>query len=191
MIKKILAIIAAACVTLSVCAFAACATSDNGGKDQSGNQQSSTEGGNNQNENEDGNEQNAAIENGHKIVYVFTADSEVMTITEKSSMYDYMCALKDDGFLSFEGSDGDYGFYVTSVMGVTSKVVSSTANSYSGWDWAVYTTVTELDGVIYSGDESTTIDGITLYKASYGVSGVPCIEGESYALVYELSTMTW
>ena len=158
MIKKILAIIAAACVTLSVCAFAACATSDNGGKDQSGNQQSSTEGGNNQNENEDGNEQNAAIENGHKIVYVFTADSEVMTITEKSSMYDYMCALKDDGFLSFEGSDGDYGFYVTSVMGVTSKVVSSTANSYSGWDWAVYTTVTELDGVIYSGDESTTID---------------------------------
>ena len=182
MIKKILAIIAAACVTLSVCAFAACATSDNGGKDQSGNQQSSTEGGNNQ---------NAEIENGHKIVYVFTADSEVMTITEKSSMYDYMCALKDDGFLSFEGSDGDYGFYVTSVMGVTSKVVSSTANSYSGWDWAVYTTVTELDGVIYSGDESTTIDGITLYKASYGVSGVPCIEGESYALVYELSTMTW
>ena len=182
MIKKILAIIAAACVTLSVCAFAACATSDNGGKDQSGNQQSSTEGGNNQ---------NAEIENGHKIVYAFTADKDVLEISYDTSMYDYMCALKDDGFLSFEGSDGDYGFYVTSVMGVTSKVVSSTANSYSGWDWAVYTTVTELDGVIYSGDESTTIDGITLYKASYGVSGVPCIEGESYALVYELSTMTW
>ena len=182
MIKKILAIIAAACVTLSVCAFAACATSDNGGKDQSGNQQNSTEG---------ENDQNAEIENGHKIVYAFTADKDVLEISDDTSMYDYMCALKDDGFLSFEGSDGDYGFYVTSVMGVTSKVVSSTANSYSGWDWAVYTTVTELDGVIYSGDESTTIDGITLYKASYGVSGVPCIEGESYALVYELSTMTW
>lgn len=189
MIKKILSIIAAICVSLSLCAFAACANSVNNGNTQDGTQNGNSE--TDQSGNEGENEQNAAIENGHKIVYVFTADSEVMTMTEKSSMYDYMCALRDDGFLSFEGSDGDYGYYVTSVMGVTSKVVSSTANSYSGWDWAVYTTITELDGVIYSGDETTVVDGVTLHKASYGVSGIPCIEGESYALVYEFSSMSW
>lgn len=131
-----------------------------------------------------------AIENGHTIVYAFTASEDVMTITETSSMYDYMNALKEVD-LVFDGYNDEYGFYVTSVFGVSGKTISSTANSYTGWDWMVYTTVTTVDGVIYSGEESTVIDGVTLYKASYGVSGLPCIAGESYALVYELSSMTW
>ena len=186
--KKIFAIIVAICVCLSLCAFIGCTNTDkgdNGGNAMGGNQNNSG------NENTNDEDKDATIENGHKIVYAFTADGEVMSITEKSSMYDYMCTLKEDGFLTFEGSESEYGYYITSVMGVTSKTISSTANSYSGWDWAVYTTITELDGVIYSGDETTVVDGATFYKASYGVSGIPCIDGESYALVYEFSSMTW
>lgn len=134
--------------------------------------------------------QDDKIENGHTIVYAFTADERLMT-ADDGSMLDYMNALKANGDLTFEGSESDYGFYIASVLGVSGKAVSSTASSYSGWDWYVYTTLTTLDGVIYSGEESLIIDGVTFYKASYGVSGIPCVAGESYALVYELSTMTW
>ena len=125
------------------------------------------------------------IDNGHAIVYAFTVE------TDEGSMLDFMNTLKTAGDLSFEGNDGEYGFYITSVLGVESKVVSSTANSYSGWDWAVYTTVTTVDGVTYSGTQSFTYNGITFYKASYGVSGIPCVSGASYALVYEFSSMSW
>lgn len=135
--------------------------------------------------NDDRGETNGEIANGHVVVYAFTAD------TDDGSMLDYMNALKAAGDLTFEGSDGEYGFYITSVLGVGSKVVTSTANSYSGWDWAVYTTVTTIDGVTYSGTQSFTYNGITFYKASYGVSGIPCAVGESYALVYEFSSMSW
>lgn len=134
--------------------------------------------------------QSDKIENGHAIVYAFTAEDEVMTVDD-GSMLDYMNALKAAGDLTFEGSNGDYGFFITSVMGVGSKAVSSTANSYNGWDWAVYTTVTTIDGVTYSGTQSFDYCGITFYKASYGVSGIPCVSGESYALVYEFSSMSW
>ncbi len=129
--------------------------------------------------------QDGKIDNGHFIVYAFTADNG------EGSMLDYMNALKAAGDLPFEGSDGDYGFYITSVLGVSGKTVSSAANSYSGWDWAVYTTVTTIEGVTYSGTQSFEYCGITFYKASYGVSGIPCITGESYALVYEFSSMSW
>ena len=134
--------------------------------------------------------QSGKIENGHSIVYAFTVEEEVITVDD-GSMPDYMNALKAAGDLTFEGSDGDYGFFITSVLGVGSKPVSSTANTYSGWDWAVYTTVTTIDGVTYSGTESFVYNGITFYKASYGVSGIPCITGESYALVYEFSSVSW
>ena len=135
-------------------------------------------------------ETGGTIENGHTIVYAFTVEENVIAVDD-GSMLDYMNALKTAGDLTFEGSDGDYGFYITSVLGVTSKTVSSSANSYSGWDWAVYTTVTTVDGVTYSGTQSFDYCGITFYKASYGVSGIPCVVGESYALVYEFSSMTW
>lgn len=140
--------------------------------------------------NDDRGTQDGKIENGLTIVYVFTVDEQRMP-ADGGSMLDYMNALKTAGDLTFEGSDGDYGFYIISVLGVSGKTVTSTANSYSGWDWYVYTTITTIDGVIYSGEESMTIGGVTFYKASYGVSGIPCIAGESYALVYELTSMSW
>lgn len=134
----------------------------------------------------------AEIEQGYSISYAFTASTDVLELGDKTTVKDYMDALKEDGVLAFEGSVGDYGFFITSVLGVGSKAVSSTANSYSGYDWAVYTTLAEKDGVPYAAKDSTFVyEGITLYKASYGVSGVPCVEGETYALVYELSSMTW
>ena len=135
--------------------------------------------------NDDRGEPSGKIENGHVAVYAFTADKS------EGSMLDCMNSLKAAGDLTFEGSDGEYGFYITSVLGIGSKTVSSTANSYSGWDWAVYTTVTTIEGVTYSGTESFDYCGIKFYKASYGVSGIPCVSGESYALVYEFSSMTW
>lgn len=140
--------------------------------------------------NDDRGEPSGKIENGHSIVYAFTVDDQIKNVDD-GSMLDYMNALKDAGDLMFDGSDGGYGFYITSVMGVTSKPVTSTANSYSGWDWAVYTTVTTIGGVTYSGTQSFSYNGITFYKASYGVSGIPCVTGESYALVYEFSSMSW
>lgn len=134
--------------------------------------------------------QDGKIENGHTIVYAFTV-GERNDVADGGSMLDYMNALKADGDLTFEGSEGDYGYYITSVLGVSGKAVASTASSYSGWDWYIYTTLTTIDGVIYSGEESLIIGGVTFYKASYGVSGIPCVAGESYALVYELTSMSW
>lgn len=126
------------------------------------------------------------IKQGYSICYAFTASSD------KASMKDYLDALKEDGAITFEGSESQYGFFITSVLGVSSKTVSSTANSYSGYDWTVYTTLKEKDGVVYAYADSTFVyDGITLYKGAYGVSGIPCVEGETYALVYELSSSSW
>ncbi len=165
--KKLLTAVLASAAILSVCALAGCADDE---REQS----------------------DGKIEHGYSMCYAFTAESSTMTIDENSSMKDYMDALKAKNMLAFEGSDGDYGYFITSVFGVGSVTVSSTANSYSGYDWYVYTTVTSVDGVIYSDDKATfDYDGITLYKASYGVSGLPCIEGQTYALVYEYSSMTW
>ena len=52
--------------------------------------------------------------------------------------------------------------------------------------WAVYTTLGTLDGTSYSDAQWGTweYEGNTLASASYGVSGLPMIEGEYYALVW-------
>ena len=55
----------------------------------------------------------------------------------------------------------------------------------------IYTTLTTYEGVIYSGDDAIEVGGLTLYSALYGASGLPCVEGQSYALVYQLNEMTW
>lgn len=157
------------CVIMALCAAALCGC----GKDE-------------REQTQDG------IEHGYSACYVFTASQDVMTIGENTSVKDYMDALKADGRIVYEGSDGDYGFYLTSVLGLSGRAEHSDAHSYSGYDWAVYTTLTSIDDVIYSTDESVfTYNGVALYKASYGVSGIPCVAGQTYALVYEYSSMTF
>lgn len=135
---------------------------------------------------DDGDGEKTEIANGHVLAYAFTAQEG-----ETGTMLDAMNKLKANGDLLFEGTNGSYGFFVSSVFGVGSKTVSSTEHSYAGWDWAVYTTVTTIDGVIYAGEQSTTVGGVKLFKSSYGVSGLPLVAGESYALVYEYSYMTF
>lgn len=108
---------------------------------------------------------------------VFTANSEVLTLTDKTSLKDYMDVLAKNGELVFGGSEGDYGFYIESVYGKKAE-----GNNF----WAVYTDLTQLGGVSYSDEQfgTFTYGDKTLYSASYGVSGLPCVNGYTYALVY-------
>lgn len=106
----------------------------------------------------------------------------VMETEDGKSMYDALIALQADGRLTFDGSESTYGFYITSVNGV-----AATNENY----WAVYTTLGILDGVSYSDATWGTIEHsdalgntYTLASASYGVSGLPLVEGELYALVW-------
>ena len=122
--------------------------------------------------------QPSKIENEYSICYGFTPTNDTLAITDQTTVKDYMDALKEDGKLAFEGSEGDYGYFITSIMGIGSRFVSSTDNSYTGYDWMLYTTLTSIDGAIYSKDDSTFVcDGIVFYEGSYGVSNTPCIEG--------------
>lgn len=95
------------------------------------------------------------------------------------SLEDAMNALAESGELSFDGSESEYGFFITSVNGVS----ADPASQY----WAVYTTLGDYEGVSYSNAEYGTFDhdGATLNSASYGISGLPAAEGELYALTLE------
>lgn len=164
--KKLSTILLALCAAVAICVFAGCDDGKRG-------------------------ETTGEVDGGYSICYAFTASDGVMTITDTTSLKDYMDALKTSGKLDFEGSDGGYGYYVTEILGVGSVAVSSTSNSYAGYDWYVYTTLTTLDGVIYSSDEQFSYNGLTFYKSAYGVSNLPCVKGESYAFVYQYAETTW
>ncbi len=118
--------------------------------------------------------------------------SDTLTIGEDTTLEDYITALKDDGKLAFEGDKGEYGLFITSMDGKANEVISSTANSSEGYSWTIYIDFLTLDGTIYAGDsEVCDYDGKTLYKASYGVSSIPCLENHTYAFVYEHYSYTW
>ncbi len=113
--------------------------------------------------------------------YVLTVSGSVMQLADDTTLYDYLCALKEDGEINFEAEQGDYGMYITSVEGI-----AQTNEGTNGYSWMIYTDLTELDGVTYSSADYGTwgYDGKTLNSASYGVSGLPAVEGYTYALVY-------
>ena len=96
------------------------------------------------------------------------------------SLEDTMSGFKEIGMLTYEGTTGDYGFYLTSVNGYTPNAEN---NEY----WAIYTTLGEYEGVEYSNSEYGTYDynGKTCASASYGISGLPMVAGEIYILVVE------
>lgn len=124
-----------------------------------------------------------AADDGKAQNAVFTATNDVLTLSADTSLADYLNALKDKGELEFTAEDGSYGLFITSVNGVENSTDEGGAH---GWSWTVYTNLTELDGVIYSTPDYGTYDadGTILNSASYGVSGLPCVEGYVYALVY-------
>lgn len=93
------------------------------------------------------------------------------------SLEDALSALKETGMLKYEGTESEYGFFLTSVNGYTPD---SNSNEY----WAIYTTLGEYEGVEYSNSEYGTYDyeGKTCSSASYGISGIPVVEGETYVI---------
>ena len=123
-----------------------------------------------------------AVENeygGHD--YVFTVTEGVITLGQTTTLYDYIEALETKGEIEVEATDGAYGKYITAAGGVEERYEGTNAMYY----WAVYTDLVELDGVTYSSPDYTYENGgKTLNSASYGVSGLPAVEGYTYALVY-------
>lgn len=93
------------------------------------------------------------------------------------SLYDVLTLFVENGEIRMEGSESEYGFYITSVNGTQADT-----ESY----WAVYTTLGTMDGVRYSDPTYGTwsYEGRELASASYGVSGLPLVTGEVYALVF-------
>ncbi|MDE7182463.1 MAG: hypothetical protein K2O41_05490 [Clostridia bacterium] len=155
--KKLFATLLAVCSVIAVCAFAGC---------------------------KDGNENVKRTQIDDQTSVIFTASNDVLTLDENTTVKDYLDALKAKGELSFEGSDSDYGFFLTSFDGKENQVIST--SPYEGYSWMIYIDFTTLDGTIYATDYSVCeYEGKTLYSASYGVSGIPCVEGHTYAFVYE------
>lgn len=113
----------------------------------------------------------------------FVANDEtcVVIAADKSdadrSLYDALAFFATSGEITMDGSESEYGFYLTSLNG---------REATDEYYWAVYTTLGILDGVEYSNAAWGTWEygGETLASASYGVSGLPLVEGELYALVW-------
>ena len=93
------------------------------------------------------------------------------------SLYDALAFFATSGEITMDGSESEYGFYLTSLNG---------REATDEYCWAVYTTLGILDGVEYSNAAWGTWEygGETLASASYGVSGLPLVEVELYALVW-------
>ena len=127
-----------------------------------------------------------------EISIVFVATSSTLEIDENTTLEDYIVALRDKGDIMFEGENGDFGLFITSMDGKANEVISSTPNSSEGYSWTIYIDFLTLDGVIYAGDsETVTFNDITLYKAIYGISAIPCLENHTYAFVYEYYKFSW
>lgn len=93
------------------------------------------------------------------------------------SVFDGLKQLMEEGKLTFTYSMGDYGAYILTVNG---KEPDPSENEF----WAVYTSLGEYEGVVYSNSEygSAEYEGRTLNSASFGVSGLPLVEGEIYLI---------
>lgn len=103
---------------------------------------------------------------------------EVTAGDEEKSLYDALAVFAERGELTMDGSWSQYGFYLTSLNGTDAD---------EGHYWAVYTSLETLDGVAYSDPSYGTREykNKQLFGASYGVSGLPLVAGEWYALVYQ------
>lgn len=113
---------------------------------------------------------------------IIVPDGKISEIDEGTSFADYLTALKARGDIDFEATQSDYGLYITSINGTAN--VDNADNT--GCFWAFYIDFTEIDGVIYGTDYALCeYEGKTLYSSSYGVSGTPCLDGHTYAFVYE------
>lgn len=115
---------------------------------------------------------------------VFTASKDVLNIGYSTSVADYLSALKKKSYLTYESQTGDFGLYITSMDG-TANIDNG---DLTGNSWMFYIDFLTLEGddAVYGSDYQTIVyDGKTLYSSNNGVSGTPCVEGHTYAFVYE------
>ncbi len=111
-------------------------------------------------------------------VGLLTSDEVVAIRAERTvseaSLFDALTYLQG-GVFEFTYDTGDYGAYLLTVNGR-----SCGANEF----WAIYTSLTEYEGVTYSSAEWGVYDynGQSLQSASYGVSGLPLVEGAIYLI---------
>lgn len=127
----------------------------------------------------------AGCESKEKTVLNTTLDESsasivVITVTktnEEKSLFDAMQAWKEEGALDFTYSTSEYGAYLLSVNG---REPDAEKNEF----WAIYTSLTTYKDTVYSSTEygSYEYEGSTLGSASYGVSGLPLVEGCVYVL---------
>ena len=115
---------------------------------------------------------------------ILVASDDVLKLEGDVSLKDYLDALKSKGELDFKGENGSYGYFLNSLDGKDNEVISTVPAV--GYSWMIYIDFLTLDGVPYASDYAVCeYNGQTLYSASYGVSGIPCVEGHTYAFVYE------
>lgn len=92
-----------------------------------------------------------------------------------ASLYEVMCALKEQGELNFVSEDSTYGQSIVSINGVENPADWS---SY----WVSYTTDSE------NGSTGKTVDGVEWYYAMAGISSLKVKAGHSYMFAYEQSS---
>lgn len=115
---------------------------------------------------------------------VLKAESGAFTYGGNASLADYLKVLKDNGKLTFEASDSQYGLYLTSLDGKDN--VNNTDNT--GYSWMLYLDFKNLEGddSVYATDNfSVTYGDTVFYTSNNGISGTPCVEGHTYVFVYE------
>ncbi len=121
----------------------------------------------------------ACTDNDADVTLLESSETLVVIRAEATSgsMQDAIAKLKEAGQITYEGSESEYGFYITSVNGYTPD---ASKNEF----WAVYTTLGEYEGVSYSSAEYGTYNykGTSCASASYGISGLPMVEGYLYIL---------
>lgn len=160
--KKFSALLLAICASLCVCAFAACS----GGEDPA----------------LDGESDTTVITTDTSVI--FTVDNDFYTLTETTSLYDYLVALQSAGKLTFDGNGDSWGFAISSING--KEPVYETNSCYY---WAQYTSLTTYNGITYSSvDYTYDYNGQTLYSNSYYCDGMPAVDGETYAFIYEYTS---
>lgn len=101
----------------------------------------------------------------------------IEAIATGGSLEDALKELKSDGKIDYESSTSEYGAFLNSINGY---VPDASKNEFC----AIYTTLGEYEGVSYSNVEFGVYeyDGKTCASASYGISGIPLVDGEIYVI---------
>lgn len=105
-----------------------------------------------------------AVENG----FVFVASQDVMEITATTTLEQYMQAMQTNGGITYTAESG----MIVSVNGFS----PSQQNEY----WFIYTSLDDYSNVEWGTYE---YEGDTLGSATLGFGALPCVEGETYALI--------